>query len=82
MPAVSFIFKVKLPRFIYSVIESLVVPGISVTIALFSFNKTFNSEDLPTLGFPIIVVSIPPFTNFPLLAVDKSFVISSFALSI
>src|SRR5699024_10709326 len=69
IPAVSFIFRVKSPREIYSVIRSLVVPGMSVTMALFSSKSTFKSEDLPTFGLPTILVFIPSFTSLPLLDV-------------
>ncbi len=42
-----------------SSIVSRVVPGISVTIARFSFTKKFKSEDLPTFGFPAIATEMP-----------------------
>ena len=38
---------------------SLVVPAILVTIALSSFKRAFNNDDLPTFGFPIIATLIP-----------------------
>jgi len=47
IPAVSIIF-IGIPLIeIYSSIVSLVVPSISLTIALSSFNSKFKSEDLP-----------------------------------
>jgi len=38
---------------------SLVVPGISVTIALSVLKRAFNRLDLPTLGLPMIAIFIP-----------------------
>ncbi len=52
--------------FTNSSIVSLVVPSISVTIALSSFKIAFNSEDFPAFGFPIITVLIPSFITLPL----------------
>ena len=49
----------------YSSIVSLVVPSISLTIALFSPSIKFKRDDLPTLGFPIIAVLIPSFKILP-----------------
>ena len=49
-PAVSIILKGIPSIVIYSSIVSLVVPGISVTIALFSPSKELSKEDFPTLG--------------------------------
>ena len=49
-----------------SSIVSLVVPAISVTIALSSLRIAFKSEDFPAFGFPIIAVFIPSFIIFPL----------------
>ena len=51
--------------FTYSSRTSRVVPAISVTIALFSCSRLFNSELLPTLGRPIIAVFIPSLIIFP-----------------
>ena len=48
-----------------SSILSLVVPGISETIALSSFNSVFKSEDFPAFGFPAIATEIPFFKTFP-----------------
>ena len=45
---------------------SLVVPAISVTMALSSFKIAFKSEDFPEFGLPIIAVFIPSFIIFPL----------------
>ena len=44
---------------------SLVVPGISVTIALSLLDKVLSKEDLPALGFPKISVLIPSFKICP-----------------
>ena len=51
---------------------SLVVPGISVTIALFSPMSAFISEDLPTLGFPTMEIFSPSFIILPVPAVLRS----------
>ena len=48
-----------------SSILSLVVPGMSETIAFSSFNNLFSSEDFPALGFPAIATDIPFFKTFP-----------------
>ncbi len=58
MPAVS-IKVTATPRSRFSFIISLVVPAISVTIALSRFNSALNSEDLPTFGRPTIATFIP-----------------------
>ncbi len=47
------------PNEIFPSTISLVVPGISVTIALLSSSNLFNILLLPTLGLPIITVFIP-----------------------
>ena len=73
IPAVSLIFRLIPSKSMYSSMTSRVVPGISVTIALFSFNKAFNKEDLPTFGLPIIVVLIPSLIILPLFALSESF---------
>lgn len=44
--------------FIISSIESLVVPGILVTIALWSSKSAFRSDDFPTLGLPTIATKM------------------------
>ena len=44
---------------------SLVVPAISVTIALSSPVRTFKREDLPAFGLPTITVFIPSFLILP-----------------
>ena len=59
IPAVSTIFSVIPWRVIYSSRISLVVPSISVTMALFSPTRRFNRDDLPAFGLPTITVSIP-----------------------
>ena len=43
----------------FSLITSLVVPAISVTIALSKFNKALNKEDFPTFGRPTIATLTP-----------------------
>ena len=57
--------------FTYSSNTSRVVPAISVTIALFSCNRLFNNELLPTLGRPMIAVFIPSFIILPCLEVSN-----------
>ena len=42
---------------------SLVVPDISVTMALSFSKNVFKSDDLPTFGRPIIAMFIPFFIN-------------------
>ena len=44
---------------------SLVVPGISLTKALCSFNKVFNKVDFPALGLPTMATCTPFFITFP-----------------
>ena len=44
---------------------SLVVPGISETIALSSLRSVFRRDDFPALGFPAIATEIPFFKTFP-----------------
>ena len=51
---------------------SLVVPDISVTIALSSFSKAFRMLLFPTFGRPIIATSIPDFMIFPIFALESS----------
>jgi len=65
IPAVSTIFNGMPFIFMYSSIVSLVVPSISLTIALFSPSIKFKRDDLPTFGFPIIAVLIPSFKILP-----------------
>ena len=50
---------------------SRVVPGISVTIARVSLRSAFISEDLPTLGLPIIAMLSPSLSIRPVSAVDS-----------
>ncbi len=45
---------------------SLVVPSISVTIALSSPRSKFNKEDFPAFGLPKITVLTPSLTILPL----------------
>ena len=60
----------------YSSIISLVVPAISVTIALFCLNNAFNKDDFPTLGLPTIAKLNPSLINFPSSALLRSEFIS------
>ena len=76
MPAVSTIFTGMPPRFIYSSTVSLVVPGMSVTMALSSISRRLSSELLPTLGFPSITASTPSLMTLPISALSRSFFIS------
>ena len=48
-----------------SSILSLVVPGMSETIALSSLSKVFSKDDFPAFGLPAIVTEIPFFRTFP-----------------
>ncbi|MPN16549.1 hypothetical protein SDC9_163894 [bioreactor metagenome] len=73
MPAVSTILTGTPPIFINSSTVSLVVPGISVTMARSSSKRKFNSELLPTLGLPKITVEIPSRIILPLSAESISF---------
>ena len=57
-PAVSISRKLSSPILILLSIESRVVPGISLTIFLFSPSKSFINEDFPTLGFPTKAIFI------------------------
>lgn len=57
---------------------SLVVPGISVTIALDSLSKTFINEDFPTLGLPTMEMAIPSLSILPVSAESIRISISSF----
>ncbi len=45
---------------------SLVVPGISDTIALSSLSSELSKVDLPTFGLPIMATGIPCFNTFPI----------------
>ena len=81
IPAVSIIFKVISFNCIVSSRVSLVVPAISVTIALSSLTKIFKRLDLPALGFPNITVLIPSVINLPFLELEINFSKSSQYLS-
>ena len=61
-------FKVILPSTI-----SLVVPAISVTIALFSSNNLLSKLLFPTLGLPTKATVIPSFKILPFSDVSKMF---------
>ena len=65
IPALSDIFKIKFPMFTLSSTISLVVPGISVTIAFSYFAKLLSKEDFPTFGFPTMATLIPSFIYLP-----------------
>ncbi len=47
---------------------SLVVPGVSVTIALSSIRRVLKSELFPAFGVPTIATSSPRLSSFALLA--------------
>ena len=86
IPAVSIIFKGTPPIFAYSSKLSLVVPGISVTIALSSRKSVFKRLDLPTFGLPMIAVTKPSRKILPVLNVDnissmRFFILLTFALA-
>ena len=72
-PAVSINLKFIPFKFIWSSIISLVVPAISLTIALSSFSKVFNRVDFPEFGGPIIAIGIPFFKTLPQLNESVSF---------
>ena len=73
IPAVSIILK-GIPEIeICSSIVSLVVPSISVTIALSYFKNSFNKDDFPAFGLPIIANFIPSFIIFPFSKEFESF---------
>ena len=65
IPAVSIKFKLIPLYWIVPSTMSLVVPEISVTMALSSSNKAFKSEDFPTFGRPIIAILIPSLIFLP-----------------
>ena len=66
IPAVSIILRLKPLKLIFSSNVSLVVPSISVTIALSSPNIKLRSEDFPAFGLPKITVFMPSFIILPL----------------
>ena len=68
IPAVSIMWSNNPSRLISPSTISLVVPGISVTIALSSFNNAFKREDLPTLGFPTSATLTPSRIKLALVA--------------
>ena len=76
IPAVSTILTGIPPRFMYSSTVSLVVPGMSVTMALSSIKSRFKSELFPTLGLPRITASTPSLIILPISADSISFLIS------
>ena len=66
IPAVSTMFSIIPFMLTTSSKVSLVVPAISVTIALFSPRNMLRSEDFPAFGLPTITVLIPSFKILPL----------------
>ena len=81
IPAVSIKFK-SIP--LYSIVPStisLVVPDISVTIALSSSNNAFNKDDFPTFGLPMIAIFIP-FFIFLLFSDSSTIFCNSFFISV
>ena len=64
-PAVSEILTGRPLIKIFSLIMSLVVPGMSVTIARSVPKIAFSSDDFPTFGEPAIVILIPLFNKNP-----------------
>ena len=77
IPAVSMIRREIPWRRIVSSRISLVVPAISVTMALSSPKRVFKREDFPALGFPTITVLMPSFTSFPSFTLSRSLSIFS-----
>ena len=65
IPAVSMNRNLMPSIVISSSIASRVVPAISLTMALSSFNSAFNNVDLPTLGAPTIEIGIPLLITLP-----------------
>ena len=65
IPAVSMIFKVIPSMVTDSSNVSLVVPAISVTIALSSPRRAFKKEDFPAFGLPTMQVRIPSAMYLP-----------------
>ena len=73
IPAVSISFN-DIPFIVTnSSIVSLVVPFLSLTIALSSFKILFNNEDFPAFGLPTIAVFIPSLKTFPFLNEELNF---------
>ena len=66
MPAVSIKLRKTPFKLMLSSRVSLVVPSISVTIALSSPRSKFNKEDFPAFGLPKITVLTPSLTILPL----------------
>ena len=77
MPAVSMMCTGRPSILISSDNRSLVVPGISVTIALSMPESAFKRLDLPAFGLPAITTLIPSFNSAPCLAWAKVAVIDS-----
>ena len=73
IPAVSTILMGIPSIFRYSSTVSLVVPGISVTIARSSSSSQFNKEDFPTFGLPTMTVCKPSRMILPRSAPSSSF---------
>ena len=82
IPAVSVSTRGIPPILAYSSILSLVVPGISVTIALCSFKSIFMMLDFPAFGLPIIAVFRPSRRILPVSAELNSLSIFCISFSI
>ena len=78
IPAVSINLKLYPLIVSLSSMASLVVPGISETIAFSSFKRVFNNVDLPAFGSPIIDTGIPSLITLPNLNELTNCVILSF----
>ena len=80
MPAVSMMFSTTSPNTTVSFNTSLVVPAISVTMALSSSSKALRREDLPAFGSPNMQVFMPSLISLPSSVVSTSF-FSFFSIS-
>ena len=61
---------------------SLVVPAISLTIALLSFKSVLSKVDFPALGLPTIATLTPFFTTLPSLKEWSNFFVDADILPI
>jgi len=82
MPAVSIKRKSIPSIFRTSSIVSRVVPAISLTIALLSFNRVFNKVDFPAFGLPMIATLTPFLITLPKANDDSKPEVILLALSI
>ena len=80
-PAVSRTFIGKPSIVMFSETMSLVVPALLLTIALSLPQILLKSDDFPTFGSPIIVITSPFLTLIPILVCSISFSKLSFASS-